>query len=168
MIKKTIILLLLSTYLVYSQDLPKISTEGFSEAVNEIKNSTPEKNYKAFKRWVNKNYNNADFVIGSTIENELIRFTGVTASIGKSMGYTYDLKYTIKIDFKDNRYRFTIESVSLGFNGNYSAFRYSDYYKKNGTPRKSYKDLLTSIESEIQQLLKSSFEYLNGNNKDDW
>lgn len=164
-----LILCLVANICINAQDVPKLSSEGFSVAVNEIESSDEKTNYTAFEKWINKNYNNADFVIGSTIENELIRFTGVTSSIGKSMGYNYDLKYIIRVDFKDSRFRFTVENISLGFNGVYSPLRYSDYYKKNGDLRKSYKDLMNSIETEIQGLLKSSYNYLNGKTeKDDW
>ena len=170
--KKIIVtcLIFLFTYTnLNSQDIPQISSEGFNISVNAIEGGTEKLNYDKYLKWINKNYNNANYVIGSKIENELLRFTGITSSIGKSMGYTYDLKYTIRIDFKDSRFRFTTENISLGYNGIYNPIRYSDYYKKNGNIRKSYSELLKSIESEIQSILISSFNYLsNKKQKDEW
>lgn len=120
--------------------------------------------------WINYNFKKADAVIGSSIDNKMIRFTGINPSFSNSHGYTYDLEFTVRIEFKENRYKLTIENLRSGNNGTFANFNLGDYYKSNGEPRKAYLDFVIGIENTLNNLNLSIYNYLTGKTKknDDW
>lgn len=132
------------------------------EGINAIES------YQKFSEWINLHYKNADAVKGSSVENKFTRFTGIKLGFAKSFGYVYDLEYTIMVEFKDNRYRLTVEQLRSGNNGVFASFNLGDYYK-NGEPRKSYISFVNGIEQSLNDINKSIYEYLTGQEKkDDW
>ena len=118
--------------------------------------------YIKTNEWINYNFKRADAVIGSSIDNKMIRFTGINPSFAKSFGYVYDLEFTIRIEFKENRYRLTVENLRSGNNGTFANFNFSDYYKSNGEPRKAYKDFVIGIENTLHKLNQSIYNYVTG------
>ncbi len=82
----------------------------------------------------------------------------------------YDLEFTIRIEFKENRYRLTVENLCSGNKGTFANFKLADYYKSNGKPRKAYADFVNGIENTLNNLNISIYNHLTGKtkNKDDW
>lgn len=139
--------------------------------VQLVENLNADDGYKKINEWVNFTYKDADAVIGSSIENRFLRFTGIKQNFATSFGYVYDLEYTIRIEFKDNKYRLTVDNLRSGNSGVFADFNLSDYYKKDGEPRKSYKDFTDGIEIALSDLNSSIFNYLTGVTEkvnDDW
>ncbi len=54
------------------------------QSVQEMKS---EETYSKSNEWINYNFKNADAVIGSSVNNKMIRFTGIKPSFAKSYGY---------------------------------------------------------------------------------
>tara|TARA_R110001583_G_scaffold70034_4_gene198557 strand:+ start:31 stop:555 length:525 start_codon:yes stop_codon:yes gene_type:complete len=141
--------------------------EPLVQSVNGMKSDSI---YSKSNEWINYNFKKADAVIGSSIDNKMIRFTGINPNFAKSFGYIYDLEFTIRIEFKENRYRLTVENLRSGNNGIFANFNFSDYYKSNGEPRKAYKDFVIGIENTLNNLNQSIYNYMTGKTekKDDW
>ena len=141
--------------------------EPLVQSVGEMNNDSI---YAKSNEWINYNFKKADAVIGSSIDNKMIRFTGINPSFAKTMGYTYDLEFQIRIEFKENRYRLTVENLRSGHNGVFADFNLGDYYKSNGEPRKAYKDFVIGIENTINNINLSIYNYLTGKTEknDDW
>jgi len=138
--------------------------------VQSVKGMKSDSIYIKSNEWINYNFKKEDAVIGSSIDNKMIRFTGINPSFAKSFGYTYDLEFTIRIEFKENRYRLTVENLRSGNNGIFANFNLGDYYKSNGQPRKAYKNFVVGIESTLDNLNLSIYNYLTGKTEknDDW
>jgi len=138
--------------------------------VQPINGMNSDSIYIKSNEWINYNFRRADAVIGSSVDNKMIRFTGINPSFAKSYGYNYDLEFTIRIEFKENRYRLTVENLRSGNNGTFANFNLGEYYKSNGQPRKAYKDFVVGIENTLDNLNLSIYDYLTGKTEksDDW
>jgi hypothetical protein len=174
---KLILLVAISFILInnaFTQEKPenvKIVNGNIEPIVQSIQGITADSGYYKLNEWINYNYKNAGAVIGSSIESKFIRFTGIKASYATSMGYVYDLEYTIKVEFKNEKYRLTIEELKSGNKGIFANINLADYYKSNGEPRKAYQNFTTGIESSINEINLSIYNYLTNkmnNESDDW
>jgi hypothetical protein len=75
--------------------------------VTPVVSKTAPEIYKKVIEWLKINYKNPNEVILSTIENEYIRFEGVS-DISKSKS-----KYQIEISIKDGKYKFDLISLQV-------------------------------------------------------
>ena len=84
------------------------SEKGMTDyIVTPIEGKTAPEIYKKVIEWIKVNYKNPNEVILSTIENEYIRFEGVS-DISKSKS-----KYQIEISIKDGRYKFDLIGLQV-------------------------------------------------------
>lgn len=78
--------------------------------VVETPNKTQSEIYQNALGWVKENFMNSDEVIQTTIENNMIRFKGITKNgyCVKVFGMNScdDIAYLIDLEFKDGKYRF--------------------------------------------------------------
>jgi hypothetical protein len=148
----------------------KMQNGEIEPLVQSISGMKSDSIYIKSNEWINYNFKKADAVIGSSIDNKMIRFTGINSSFARSFGYTYDLEFQIRIEFKENRYRLTVENLRSGNNGTFANFNLGDYYKSNGKPRKAYQDFVIGIENTLNNLNDSIYNYLTGKTakNDDW
>ncbi len=136
--------------------------------------------------WVKENFKNANAVIQSTIEDNKIRFEGVTpnGNCFKVLGMNscQDVKYLIDIEFKDGKYR--IEPIKYEFYitpSKYSTFSGwrilplgdgDDYFNKKGELRSNTKHTPTNmivILNKMNSDLKSYIESGSSNKLNaDW
>ncbi|MAY82619.1 MAG: hypothetical protein CMP59_00640 [Flavobacteriales bacterium] len=134
--------------------------------------------------WLKETYRNPDEVIKSSIDNEMIRFEGYQESfvcIESMMTVCYNGSYTIRIDFKDGRFKF--EPVRLIFNippSQNSAARDTELslsdgsymYKNNGKLRSMYSRYPNDVPELFNELIRSLLSYIEKGNEqssnDDW
>lgn len=137
------------------------------QPIGEMKS---EEFYNKLNEWINYNFKKADAVIGSSVENKMLRFTGIKPNFAKSFGYVYDLEFTIKIEFKENKYRMTVEDLRSGYRGIFTNLNLKDYYKSDGEPKKAYKSFVYGIENTLNNLNISIYNYLTEKSKidDEW
>ncbi|MEQ9231847.1 MAG: hypothetical protein RIF46_14280 [Cyclobacteriaceae bacterium] len=164
---------LLANFFFGQEGLTNIEVKAgtIEPVIQQVKGQTASQQFMKVKEWINYNNKNADEVIGSLVENEFIRFTGVSPNFSETAGYNYDLEYTIKIDFKEDRYRLTVEQLRSGVNGIFADFNLGDYYKANGEPRPLYSNFTTGIDKTLNDLNTSLFNFIIGKSEelnDDW
>lgn len=146
--------------------------------VVEINNSKQEDIYRNALGWVKETFLNSDEVIQSTIENNKIRFYGVSknAYCIKSLGIEIcdDIAYLIDLEFKDGKYRFT--PISLKYYNKptkgvpellwgWRDFYLNDssyYFKKKGDLNIAGKNAIPFISQSLNTLNESLKKYIEG------
>lgn len=160
-----------------SQELPKveISPNGIEPVVVDVPDKTAAEMYQSVKYWIQENYKNPSEVLKGDIPNELIRFDGYSKDIWSykalGMGYTYDVAYTITLDFKDGKYRYTWQTREFWSGNTRALYTEASFFKKNGDIRKVYADSKIQYEDYINLVNLSIYEYIQGNTvvkNDDW
>lgn len=152
--------LILST-LSFAQTEFNYTPEGLTPRylVVETPNKSQSEVYQNALGWVKENFKNADAVIQSTIENNKIRFEGITpnGNCFKVLGMNscQDVKYLVDIEFKDGKYK--IEPVKYEFYvtpSKYTSFsgwrilslnNGDDYFNKKGELRSNTKHTPTNM-----------------------
>ena len=149
----------------------KVTPNGIEPVVQPTENISSEKGFIKTEEWINYNYKKASAVLGSSIENKLIRFTGIEKNFASSLGYNYDLEYTIRVEFKENKYRFSVDQIKSGYQGAFTEIQISDYFKNNGKIRGAYEEFINGIEKTLNLINTSIYNYLTGKtekNDSDW
>lgn len=172
------IILILSLFLINTSLFGQakkfnINSEDIESLIQSVGEMTKDSIYTKSKEWINQTFINSDAVIGSSIENQMIRFTGVQPNYYRASRYTFDLEFQIRIEFKENRYRLTVESLRNGNNGVFADINRGVCYKSDGEPRssKQCRDLLIGIENTLNNLNLSIYNYLIGEteySEEDW
>lgn len=137
--------------------------------VTPIEGKTAPEIYKKVVEWIKVTFKNPNEVILSTIENEYVRFEGVS-DISKSKS-----KYQIEISIKDGKYKFDLISlqvwvapnqsgIPVGWNNYYVNFNTNstkesrkNMYKSDGS-YKSWCKNTPEIPTFFNELNKSLFE----------
>lgn len=176
--RKTILTLAIGTFSLVSfgQNVPemKLSKEGFQPVVVEVPNKTKEEIYKSLNEFLQLNYKNPEKVQKGNIENEYIRWEGFKEKAWsyKTIGITqqYDMAYTIEIDVKDNRYRYSYTVTDFYSNGQKPLFFLNAMFNKEGQPRKVYSESVKMIEEGAEDLNQQMLDYIvKGNQRNsDW
>jgi hypothetical protein len=175
--KNIILFLSLSISLYgYSQETVfKFTKDGFTDfIVSNCENKTQSEIYKKTIDWISLNYKNPKEVIQSQIENEFIRFEGVSDDLVCANGMKkmcYTSKYLIEISIKEGRYKFDVISIKQLGNGNWYDVEINNlekYYNKNGEPKTVYKyypniaDFFNSINKSLVDSINSSVKNTEG------
>jgi hypothetical protein len=145
---------------------------------------TKEELYKKAIEWINKNYNKPSEVIKAQVENDYIRFQGISAEeiycSNNIVKVCSNIKYDIEISFKDGKYKFAV--LGLENNGkdlrgipHWSELNFINswtHFKKDGEVRKMYQDAINNISGYFNNLSKSLYDYVYNLNetakKDNW
>jgi len=173
--------------LTFGQDKFIYDQEGLSPKYVVVEMDSLKKNELFTKtiNWIKETYRNPDEVILTTIDNEKVRFEGFKDNLicVNSLGMVscYNGLYTIEIEFKNNKYKFTPLSIeyrvpaSQYSTGGRVSINFNDgtvYYNKKGKLRKVYITIPTSIETLFNELNSNLSNYLliekKANDKDDW
>ena len=140
--------------------------------VTDVENKTTKEIYQKSINWIKETYRNPNTVIKSQIEDESIRFEGISNNAGAVGNGLYSVKYSIKISVKDYKYKFeVIEFELLNCPIKKNGWDPSDksFFKEDGTPRKPWKDYPKSIETLFDELNDSLKNYIiKDSKKDDW
>ncbi|WP_154859507.1 DUF4468 domain-containing protein [Cyclobacterium xiamenense] len=173
--------------LTFGQDKFIYDQEGLNPKYVVVEMDSLEQNEIFTKaiNWIKETYKNPDEVIKTTIDNEKVRFEGFKDNLicvnSLGMVYCYYGLYTIEIEFKDNKYKFTPLSIEYRVPASqYSAggmvsINFNDgtaYYNKKGKLRKMYETIPSSIETLFNDLNSNLSNYLLSEkkeyDKDDW
>lgn len=146
--------------------------------VNETHSLTQKELFDKSINWIKETYDTPDEVIKTKIENEKIRFKGVSSNAichyGLGMKFCQNVRYTIELAFKDGRYKFEILEMEHYFEGSeYGRAGWreiyldtkAEFYYKRGEIIKQLRDYPLHIELLLNGLNLSLFNYLKGNQK---
>lgn len=184
---------------VFSQDVASIQTPPPKESVEKFtvdkeqeltdflvvscEGKTKEELYKKSIEWINKTFNKPSEVIKAQVENDYIRFQGVSKN-----EYCYhnlvtmcsDIKYEIEVSVKDGKYKFDVLDLQKGDKDKYGIINWGDakfkkswmYFKGNGEVRKMYAETMPKIANYFNILNQSLYDYIYSQNeaakKNDW
>ena len=133
--------------------------------VFEISNTSAAELYQLSKVWISEMYKNPDRVIVADVENKLLKVNGYSEIPTKGiMGNTIlKMKYSIQLDFKDDKIRVNISGLEGASPTNYTMF-----FKRDGSRRttKEVQRYFTDIESYFNNLIDSLIQNLSSD--DDW
>lgn len=153
--------------------------------VVEIDSMNKDELFSKTINWIKETYKNPDEVIKTTIDNEKVRFEGFKDNLicvnSLGMIYCYNSFYTIEIEFKDSKFKFTPlnleyrvpasqynKSMMIPINFNDG----SDYYNKKNNLKKMNETIPTSISGLFNELNDDLKRYLvttqQKKDKDDW
>ena len=147
--------------------------------VGTAENKSASEIYKKVIEWIKVTYKNPDKVILSTIENEYVRFEGVSSSLycinSLGMKNCYDTKYQIEISVKDGKYKFDLLSMEYYispsqygsggwndagiFNKSSTPEQLTGVFKKDGSLRAIFKHV-QEIPLYFNNLNQSILEYI--------
>ena len=138
--------------------------------VTPIEGKTAPEIYKKVIDWIKVTYKNPNEVILSTIENEYVRFEGITNEIDNSK-----YKYQIELSVKDGRYKFDLISLQffidsttyggtigwndmkINFNNNSTKEEVKVLFRKDGTYR-NYLEYVPKVPIFLNNLNKLILE----------
>lgn len=167
----------LSSSVSISQTLPqlKLTPQGVEPIIVEVDSLKANEIYKKTLNWVQDTYKNPDQVLKGNIPNEKIRLSGFASNAWhmKSLGIrqSFDMEYTVEISFKDGKYKFEYKIGQFWVSGGAKAlYDYTSFYKKTGEVRGAYSESVPSLESTMNNLSQSFYDYIIGlkNKKNDW
>ena len=196
--KKLLIMLIsaLTSTLYFGQDATPQQTppptqftitkaEGLSPfIVVKTEGKTKEELYKKTIEWINKNYNKPSEVIKAQVENDYIRFQGVSKEKycwDALVTFCNDIRYEVEVSFKDGKYKFEVLSLEdyhvTGASGLrvWGRINYKDswtHFKNTGEVRKMYAKNIKEITSFFDELSKNLYDYIYNQNdtakSNDW
>jgi hypothetical protein len=151
----------------------------------KVISSSPNNKEKIFNSvisWISVRYNNSNDVIklSDKVHGEIVGTASTRLTTSGLFGVTYDVRYTIKVNIKDDKYRLQITNFIRHFVGsgiaseiNYvpvekdffkliTPKKHKEYNDKNETKffillGKNTDELLSSLESSINKSLKDEF-----------
>jgi hypothetical protein len=159
------------------------SDKGMTDfIVTPVEGKTASEIYKKVIEWIKVTFKNPEKVILSTIENEYVRFEGITNDIDASK-----YKYQIELSVKDGRYKFDLISLQffidstiyggtigwndmkVNFNNNSTKEEVKGLFRKDGT-YKNYLEYVPKVPIFFNNLNKSLTESIVSNVKksDGW
>jgi hypothetical protein len=136
--------------------------------VFELEGTATELYNKAIN-WVNVTYKNPEEVIKGKVDSDYLRLEGFTSNLTKSstLGMTsyYDVRYTVKLNFKDGRFKYEITKMEYNqpdYGGWFSMMANNEVeYKTANRKGKAKKDGVANFNA-----IKSYFENLGISIKD--
>ena len=145
--------------------------------------------YQRAINWVNETYKNPEEVIKAKVEGDYLRLEGSVSDLLQmsviGTTYYYDVRYTVKLNFKDGRFKYEITKIEQYFPATqYSAGSWTSImnngevgYKTANRKGKAKKDGVANyeaIKSYFQNLGISIKDYMDKNDasktssEDDW
>jgi hypothetical protein len=143
------------------------SLENYT-AVVEIENKSATEMYQSALNWLQETYKNPEEVIKAKIENEYIRWRGISSfrpcvdALG--MIYCQDVRWTIEVRFKEGRFKWDFVEFEVytepskygsgGWNSVLPTFRYKNHKNKVKTQEaKNVRDLRDTTNSFINDFI---------------
>lgn len=182
--KITLTLLLLISFYSNGQETEFTfnSERGMTDyIVTQVEGKTAPEIYKKVIDWIKVTYKNPNEVILSTIENEYVRFEGITNEID-----TFKYKYQIELSVKEGKYKFDLIGLQfyletntygnmgwnnsmVNFNTNSTKEEVKSLFRKDGTYR-NYLEYVPKVPIFLNNLNKSILESITSTLKkgDGW
>lgn len=167
MVAFLILLTILFTTKAYAQvSATEITPQGITSVVVDVPDKTAAEMYASVKDWIQQSYHNPMEVLKADIPDKMIRLDGFAREVWSYkalVGFTYDVAYTITLQFKDGKYRYTWQTRGFWYNGSKAIYTESYFFKKNGAIRKVYADSKAQYEAYITLTNLSIYHYIMGN-----
>jgi hypothetical protein len=145
------------------------------ESVVFVGNKTAEQIYNSLNEWVSFTFTNTESVVQAKIENKMMRINGVSKSVlGPFMGFYFDLGYTIQVEIKDGRFKFSVTNLTqISPRAPYSKYPLDGIFNNKGEIKsaRKYQDAKSQIDAELNKLLFSLKSSIDGSLKlenDNW
>lgn len=149
----------------FAQEPLKLTAEGIPAQVVIIEGKTAADLYTKTKEWINKHYVNPKEVLKAEIENNMVRLSGYCQDCCEQKGLVkvyFDFNYTIEIEFKDGKYRYSCSVTELSDDGKAVMLNPGHFFKKDGSPRGMYDRSIETIEASVNETYSSLYKYLTG------
>lgn len=144
----------------FAQINSNLDINGEFQTVITLEDSTVDI-YQKTKDWIISSYRNPEKVIVLD-EKDVIKINGYQSKTGLNPSYDY----TLKIDFKENRYRITFKILELQSSG--YTWTYNSYYNNKGELRPANNAKVARIKEMVDDLLNSLNKAITSSNNDDW
>jgi hypothetical protein len=175
--KKLILLISLGLISLASwgQSMPK-NTNGKIEytEVIEIPNTSQKELYNRAKKWFVKTYKSPKDVIQVDTEDGISGFGALEILIKNAIaGSTINGKYSIQVDFKDNKFRYSFTNIYYLLSGaEFTTEKIQEFADKRTAkgkePMNEHKQYIEQTNQYFKDLATSLKKYLIENPKDDW
>ena len=173
--KNLIILSLLVSSVAFSQ-VPKLelTPNGVEPAVINVAVMPASAIYAKTINWLENNFDNPDDVMVANIENKEISIKAVEPKVWTpnriGQDTNYDMAYTLKIEFKEGRYRISYELGNFEVDGKKLSTTYKDLFKKfDGSIKYNLEGAVVGIENKLNNKTESLYNFIMGiDNGEDW
>lgn len=173
--KNLILIALFTSTLAFSQ-VPKLElTPKGMEPIIINTDVIPASNlYTKTITWLEDNYENPDDVIVANLENKELAIKAVEPKVWVTnrigIDANYDMEYTLKIEFKDGRYKVFYELGNFVKDGNNLTTSYKDLFKKfDGSIKYNYEGAVAGIEKKLNEKTESLYNFIMGiSNSEEW
>ncbi len=160
----------------YSQDKFSFSQEGLKPDYIIISTDTLSAKYMHTKavNWVKETYRKPELVFDSSIDGEVLRFTGRSAEgvfpIYNTFGEKtyFAMEYTIRLVFVDGKYKFEVKDYEIEHELFKGKKPEEVMYKENGKLITWYRDAPEFFPNYFDALNKSLYEYITGKSEEKW
>jgi hypothetical protein len=134
--------------------------------VIECPDKSKEDIYKKVLDWISVTYKNPKEVLKASLDNDYIRFEGSSPNLivhYSLLKYEYNGRYTVEVSVKDGKFKFDV--IALGYyhpgGSGYPGREIdilnspmSDFFKKDGRPRATFKDYPIKFKTLFDGLTK--------------
>ncbi|NQW36351.1 MAG: DUF4468 domain-containing protein [Flavobacteriales bacterium] len=173
--KKLILISLFTSTIAFSQ-VPKLelTSKGIEPVIINVDMKQASAIYAKTIEWLENSYEKPDDVIFENVENRKLGIKDVekTVWIANRIGVdvNYDMEYTLKIEFKDDRIRISYELGSFLKDGKKLTTNYKDLFKKfDGSVKYNYDGAVAGIENKLNAKTQSLNNFIMGvNDGEDW
>jgi len=140
--------------------------------------------YQKTLNWVQLNYKNPDIVIKAKIENEYLRIEAIkqkvffrifkeeklkSGLIMPERKVPYSLAYTLEINIKNGRYRFSFNPKEFLVDNSKVLFTLTDVVlNKQDINGNNYDGCAEALQESVNSLAESLHIYIKNNNKENW
>ena len=124
--------------------------------------------------WIEANYDNPDDMIVANLENKELSLKVIEPKVWVSnrigTDNNYDMEYTLKIEFKDGRYKISYNLGNFEKNGTRLTTTQKDLFKKfDGSVKYNYDGAVSGIEEKLNEKTTSLYNHIMGiDNGEDW
>ncbi len=173
---KNLILIVLFTSSVAFSQVPKLelTPKGMEPAIINTNVIPASKLYEKTVAWIEKNYENPDDVIVANLENKELTIKAVEPKVWTpnriGLDTNYNMEYTLKIEFKDSRFKVSYNLGNFEKNGTQLSTSYKDLFKKfDGSVKYNYDGAVAGIEKKLNEKTESLYNFIMGiSNGEDW
>jgi len=172
--KKLILITLLISSAAFSQ-VPKLelTAKGVEPLVLTVDATPASSIYAKTMAWLEKNYKNPDSIIVNNSENKELNIKAIEPKVWTAnrigVDSDYGIEYTLKIEFKDGKYRITYNLGNFEKDGKKLSTSYKDLFRKyDGSVKYSYGGAVAGIEKKLNKKVQSMYDFISGNNSDNW
>jgi hypothetical protein len=154
---------------VFSQAIPefKLTKDGVKPVVANLDSAyNAYLIYTRVKEWIALNYKYPKSATRIDEENSVVKFSCYSKEAWKirrdKVDHWYNMQYTLKVEMKDFKCRFTFET---------DEDRYQFWYNDDGTLMEEFKESEATFENTINEKLASVYNHIIGTEEepeDDW